>query len=301
MMQENSKISFIDKYVPDTMAPLDCMDSILELEVGFGTLEEVLIQRWAPLMRENETLKVSAKFWPSDALIEKLLTCEGPFAVTKEDGLLLANRGQETTPVLFPCDEDSLLLHYPWDLLRLNELILGSVKENKLEGTVRELAVLDGIVHLGEGSVILPGVYVEGTAIIGKNCKIGPNCYLRGMNYISSNCHIGQAVEVKNSILMKNVKAGHLSYIGDSIICPDVNIGAGTITSNLRHDGKKQRSVVNGMLVDTGRRKLGAIIGKDVHTGIHTSIYPGRKIWAGMDTRPGDIIQQDLRNAPEGD
>ena len=49
------------------------------------------------------------------------------------------------------------------------------------------------------------------------------------------------------------------------------------------------------------RRKFGAIIGKDVHTGIHTSIYPGRKIWAGMNTRPGDIIQQDLRNAPDGD
>ena len=179
--------------------------------------------------------------------------------------------------------------------------VLASVRENKLEGNVRELAVLDGIVHLGEGSELLPGVYVEGVAMIGKNCKIGPNCYLRGLNYIGSNCHIGQAVEVKNSILMSNVKAGHLSYIGDSIICSDVNIGAGTITSNLRHDGKKQRSVVNGTLVDTGRRKLGAIIGKDVHTGIHTSIYPGRKIWSGMDTRPGDIIQQDLRNAPEGD
>ena len=300
-MLENAAITFMDKYIPDTMAPLDCMDSILELEVGFGTLEETLTQCWAPLMRENEILKVSAKFWPSDALMEKLLTCDEPFAVTTEDGMLLANRGQETTPVLFTCDNDSLFLRYPWDLLRLNELVLASVRENKLEGNVRELAVLDGIVHLGEGSELLPGVYVEGVAMIGKNCKIGPNCYLRGLNYIGSNCHIGQTVEVKNSILMSNVKAGHLSYIGDSVICSDVNIGAGTITSNLRHDGKKQRSVVNGTLVDTGRRKLGAIIGKDVHTGIHTSIYPGRKIWSGMDTRPGDIIQQDLRNAPEGD
>lgn len=300
-MQDNSTISFMDKYIPDTMAPLDCMDSMLELAVGFGTLEETLRKRWAPLMRENEMMKVSAKFWPSDALIEKLLACDSPFAVTTDDGLLLANRGQETTPVIYPCDEDSLIIRYPWDLLNLNERILASVKENEINGTIRELAVLDGIVHLGEGSEILPGVYIEGVAIIGKNCKIGPNCHLRGFNYIGSDCHIGQAVEVKNSILMNKVKAGHLSYLGDSIICSDVNIGAGTITSNLRHDGKKQKSVVNGMLVDTGRRKFGAIIGRDVHTGIHTSIYPGRKIWAGMDTRPGDIIQQDLRNAPDGD
>ena len=300
-MQDNFTISFMDKYIPDTMAPLDCMDSMLELEVGFGTLEENLRKRWAPLMRENEGMKVSAKFWPSDALMEKLLACDTPFAVTTPDGLLLANRGQETTPVIFPCDEESIIIQYPWDLLNLNEQILAGVKENALHGDVRELALLDGIVHLGEGSVILPGVYIEGVAIIGKNCKIGPNCHLRGFNYIGSDCHIVQAVEVKNSILMSNVKAGHLTYLGDSIICSDVNIGAGTITSNLRHDGKKQKSVVNGMLVDTGRRKFGAIIGKDVHTGIHTSIYPGRKIWAGMNTRPGDIIQQDLRNAPDGD
>ena len=300
-MQDNATISFMDKYIPDTMAPLDCMDSMLELEVGFGTLEESLRKRWAPLMRENEAMKVSAKFWPSDALMEKLLACNTPFAVTTSDGLLLANRGQETTPEIYPCDEESIIIQYPWDLLNLNEQILAGVKENEIAGNVRELAVLNGIVHLGEGSVILPGVYIEGVAIIGKNCKIGPNCHLRGFNYIGSDCHIGQAVEVKNSILMSNVKAGHLTYLGDSIICSDVNIGAGTITSNLRHDGKKQKSVVNGMLVDTGRRKFGAIIGKDVHTGIHTSIYPGRKIWAGMNTRPGDIIQQDLRNAPDGD
>lgn len=300
-MQEKVNLSFIDKYVPDTMAPLDCVESVLELEVGFGTLEETLSRRWAPLIRQDETLKVSAKFWPSDALMEKLLACDAPFAVTTEDGFLLANRGQETAPVIFFCDENSLILRYPWDLLRLNEMILENIKENKIDGTVRELAVLDGIVQLGEGSELLPGVYVEGVAIIGKNCKIGPNCYLRGYNYIGSDCHIGQAVEVKNSILMSHVKAGHLSYLGDSVICSDVNIGAGTITSNLRHDGKKQKSVVNGVLVDTGRRKFGAVIGRDVHTGIHTSIYPGRKIWSGMDTRPGDIIQQDLRNAPEGD
>jgi len=73
------------------------------------------------------------------------------------------------------------------------------------------------------------------------------------------------------------------------------NFGAGTITANFRHDGKPHRSMVGGELVDTGRLKFGAIIGDDVHTGIHTGIYPGRKIWPHQSTRPGEIVRQDLR------
>ena len=54
------------------------------------------------------------------------------------------------------------------------------------------------------------------------------------------------------------------------------------------------RSAVDGRLIDTGRRKFGAIIGDGVHTGINTSIYPGRKLWPGTTTRPGDIVQKDI-------
>ncbi len=52
--------------------------------------------------------------------------------------------------------------------------------------------------------------------------------------------------------------------------------------------------MVHGVLIDTGRRKFGAIIGDRVHTGIHTSIYPGRKLWPGTTTRPGEIVQHDI-------
>ena len=94
---------------------------------------------------------------------------------------------------------------------------------------------------------------------------------------------------------MNNVSAGHLSYIGDSIIGDSTNLGAGTITANFRHDGKNHRSEVNGQLVDTGRRKFGCVIGNDVHTGIHTSIYPGRKIWPHKSTLPGEIVAKDIK------
>jgi bifunctional UDP-N-acetylglucosamine pyrophosphorylase/glucosamine-1-phosphate N-acetyltransferase len=86
----------------------------------------------------------------------------------------------------------------------------------------------------------------------------------------------------------------HLSYIGDSVIGENVNLGAGTVTANFRHDGQTHKSMVGGRLIDTGRRKLGAIVGDEVHTGIHTSIYPGRKIWPRRSTRPGEAVQRDL-------
>jgi bifunctional UDP-N-acetylglucosamine pyrophosphorylase/glucosamine-1-phosphate N-acetyltransferase len=52
--------------------------------------------------------------------------------------------------------------------------------------------------------------------------------------------------------------------------------------------------MVKGELIDTGRRKLGAIIGDNVHTGINTSIYPGRKIWPNKATKPGEIVEKDI-------
>ncbi|MGL4399430.1 MAG: hypothetical protein ACRCXD_06155 [Luteolibacter sp.] len=198
-----------------------------------------------------------------------------------------------------PSRRDILSLHficYPWDLLQANELHISSLTETIIQGEVHPLAVVEGIVHIGPGTRILPGVFIEGNVVIGANCKIGPNCYIRGNTSIGDHCHIGQSVEIKNCLILSHTNVGHLSYIGDSVLGERVNLGAGTTTSNLRHDGKNHRSMVNGELIDTGRRKFGAIIGDGVHTGIHTSIYPGRKLWPNTTTRPGEIVQHDIQS-----
>ena len=187
----------------------------------------------------------------------------------------------------------SFIIRHPWDLLRANEIFIASLSQSSIHGEIHPLAVIEGILHLGKGTRILPGVFIEGNVIIGENCKIGPNCYIRGNTTIGDACHIGQSVEIKNCLILSNTNVGHLSYIGDSILGEKVNLGAGTTTSNLRHDGKNHQSMVGGVLIDTGRRKFGAIIGDHVHTGINTSIYPGRKLWPHTTTRPGEIVQKD--------
>lgn len=181
---------------------------------------------------------------------------------------------------------------YPWDLIDLNTELIETITEWS-DATGIQMAEGSAVIY-GEGTKILPGVYLEGKVVIGAHCKIGPNCYLRGSTYIGDNCHVGNAVELKNSVLMPGTNVGHLSYVGDSVLASGVNFGAGTITSNLRHDGSNHRSMVAGKLRDTGRRKMGVIVGAGVHTGINTTLYPGRKIGPGLTTLPGAIISQDV-------
>jgi len=226
-------------------------------------------------------------------------------ALARETAAILVLNGEEMAwvsangerPAAAPriqAGEDTFRIRYAWDLLRVNEQLVGALTESVIEGELSDRATVEGVLVLGAGSRILPGVYVEGNVVIGRNCKVGPNCYLRGNTAIGDSCHIGQAVEIKNSILMGDVGMGHLSYCGDSIVGKGTNFGAGTITANFRHDGKTHRSMIDGALIDTGRRKFGSIIGDDVHTGIHTSIYPGRKLWPHTSTRPGDVVQYDI-------
>lgn len=190
----------------------------------------------------------------------------------------------------------SFKITYPWDLLNIAEQVIGSLNSDNVLGDIHPRAVVEGAITLGQGSRLLPGVFIEGNVVIGENCKIGPNCYIRGNTSIGNNVHIGQSVEIKNSIIGNNSAVGHLSYVGDSILGDNVNFGAGTITSNFRHDGSNHKSMVNGNLHNTGRRKFGTIIGDGVHTGIHTSIYPGRKLGKTCTTLPGTVVQEDIHN-----
>lgn len=210
------------------------------------------------------------------------------------DGTPLAWRGASPDPASTFTAARSFLIVHPWDLLRANEQHVGSLVFSDINGDVHPSAVIEGVIRLGAGSRILPGVFIEGNVIIGENCKIGPNCYLRGSTSIGDRCHIGQSVEIKNCLILSKTNVGHLSYVGDSVLGEQVNFGAGTTVSNLRHDGKTHRSMVNGTLIDTGRRKFGTIVGDHVHTGINTSIYPGRKLWPHTSTLPAEVVRHDV-------
>ena len=178
----------------------------------------------------------------------------------------------------------------PWDLLDANEYFLSGLQP-VAAGEIEPLATLKGSVSVGEGTIIRNGSYIVGPVIIGKNCDIGPNCYIRPGTSIGDNARIGNAVEIKNSIIMKGTHIGHLSYVGDSIIGERCNFGAGTKVANLRHDGRTIRVKLKGKIMDSGRRKLGTIMGDDVHTGINSMINVGAVIESKAMIAPGELIK----------
>jgi len=179
---------------------------------------------------------------------------------------------------------------FPWDLLKANQKILSSMK-GRGDGRLEKHVEIKGEVRIGKGTLIKAGTYIEGPVFIGENCVIGPGAYIRPNTTIGNNVRIRG--EVVNSIIMDNTTAKHACYIGHSVVGENVNIAAGTVTADYRHDGKNHFTVVKGRKVDTGMRKLGAFIGDGVRTGINTSIYPGRKIWPGLTTVLGEVVKED--------
>ncbi len=182
---------------------------------------------------------------------------------------------------------------FAWDLLNHQEFLMQNMQTEN-NGIVEDGVTIKGAVAIGADTLIKPGVTIEGPVAIGKNCTIGPNSYIRPYTSIGDNCHIGQSVELKGSVIMPGCHIQHLSYIGDSVVGEGCNLGAGTITANHRHDDAIIKSEIKGVLIDTKRKKLGAIFSDGVQTGIHTSVYPGRKLWPNIQTRPGTIVQRDV-------
>ncbi|MEE8401489.1 MAG: bifunctional sugar-1-phosphate nucleotidylyltransferase/acetyltransferase [Candidatus Hydrothermarchaeaceae archaeon] len=184
----------------------------------------------------------------------------------------------------------------PWNYLDANCEVLGKLNTD-IKGTLEDSVVIKGELALGEGSVIKSGSYIEGGTSIGKNTTVGPNSYLRKSVTIGDDCHIGNGVEIKNSVILSGTNIPHLSYVGDSIIGMNCNLGAGTLVGNLRLDEKTVKMRIKGTLIDSGRRKLGCVIGNNTKIGLNVMINSGRKIGNDCKIGPGVVVNTDI---PDG-
>ncbi|WP_276301457.1 bifunctional sugar-1-phosphate nucleotidylyltransferase/acetyltransferase [Halorussus lipolyticus] len=180
----------------------------------------------------------------------------------------------------------------PWELLEANEWKLGEL-ERDVRGSVHETADLRGRVVVEEGAAVDAGVVIEGPALIRSGASVGPNAYVRGATLVDEDAKIGHAVEVKNSVLMPGATAGHLSYVGDSLLGRNVNLGAGTTVANLRHDDEPVTLDVKGERVSTGRRKFGVVVGDEAKTGINVALNVGTKLSPGAGVPPGETVTRD--------
>lgn len=190
--------------------------------------------------------------------------------------------------------DDWLDLTYPWDVLLVTRNLMRSM-DTSVEGTVESGVHVSGPLHLGKGSVVKSGSYIEGPVWVGDNVTLGPNCYIRPYTSIDDGCHVGNGCELKGSVLFREVHVAHLSYVGDSVLCDRVNLGAGSVTANLRLDENNVKMSVNGKRVNTGLKKLGSVIGSDSKIGVNVSMNPGVKIGPRAMIFPGRVVDRDVQ------
>jgi NDP-sugar pyrophosphorylase family protein len=131
------------------------------------------------------------------------------------------------------------------------------------------------LITIGSGCKIYPGAYIEGPCIIKENVEIGPGAYIRPNTLIEKGCKIGHCSEVKESILLSEVKIPHFNYVGNSILGNRVNLGAGACCANYKINKKEVFIKVDGQIINTELKKFGAIIGDDSFLGCNSVTNPG--------------------------
>ncbi len=133
-----------------------------------------------------------------------------------------------------------------------------------------------GDVYIGR-NVSLPSFgTIEGPAYIDDDCILRPSVYIRGNVIVGRNCVLGNSCEFKNSLLLEHVQVPHFNYVGDSILGNGAHLGAGCILSNLRLDQKPVcMQTPTGELIQTGLRKLGAVLGDGAQAGCNSVLQPG--------------------------
>ncbi|MEA3144370.1 MAG: UDP-N-acetylglucosamine diphosphorylase / glucose-phosphate thymidylyltransferase [Thermoplasmata archaeon] len=185
----------------------------------------------------------------------------------------------------------------PWDLLAAQEAALPHDIAFRLDGatvggpgTIEEGVQVRGRLYVETGATVKSGTYVEGDVWVGPGARVGPNAYLRGPLHVGARCHVGAAVEVKASILMEGANAPHLNYVGDSILGPGCNLGAGTKVANLKVTPGTVKAAGPGGKLDTGRTKFGVCLGPNVKTGINASLNPGTLVGAGALIGAGQVV-----------
>ncbi len=161
---------------------------------------------------------------------------------------------------------------YPWEALSgIHDLILEIGKN--LPEELYEKRGED--VWIARSAKVFDTAYIGGACIIGENTQVRQSAFIRGDALVGNNCVVGNSAELKNVIIFNNCEVPHYNYVGDSILGFHAHMGAGSITSNIKAD--RTNIVIKGKegVYETGRRKIGAILGDWVEVGCNAVLNPG--------------------------
>lgn len=177
---------------------------------------------------------------------------------------------------------------YPWEALEgIKELILEIGKTLSDD----EYDKIKDDVWIAKDAVIYPNNYIAGPCIIGHKTEVRPGAFVRGNALVGDNCVVGNSTELKNVILFDNVQVPHYNYVGDSILGYKSHMGAGSITSNVKSDKKLVVIKNEGEMLETGRKKVGAMLGDNVEVGCNSVLNPGTVIGRNSNVYPVSCVR----------
>lgn len=183
-------------------------------------------------------------------------------------------------------EEGWIDVEYPWDILAANRMVMDTWEDAQISrhAVIEGNVTINGPVRIEPGSVIKAGVVLAGPCYIGRDCYVGHNVLVRSYSSLGAGSMIGYGVELKNCVLFGNSKVGRLSFVGDSVIGENVDIGSGIMTINNNLDRSPVWVDVRGESIDSGLTKLGAFMGDDVKVGA------GNTLAAGAVLAPGTAV-----------
>ena len=172
---------------------------------------------------------------------------------------------------------------YPWEvlpkikdyILKLGESLDPAIYEQRGEQ-----------IWIAKSAKIYDNSNIYGPVIIGEETEVRPGAFIRGNAIVGNHCVVGNSTELKNVILFDNVQVPHYNYVGDSILGYKAHMGAGSITSNVKSD--KTLVVIKGKeeKMETGLKKVGAMLGDGVEIGCNSVLNPGTVIGRGTSVYP---------------
>lgn len=177
---------------------------------------------------------------------------------------------------------------YPWEALKgIGEMIISL--GNTLNSDEYDSPSENVWIH--KTAKVFPSAYIGSPCIIGANTEVRHCAFIRGSALIGDNCVIGNSVELKNVIIFDNVQTPHYNYVGDSILGYKSHMGAGSITSNVKSD--KTNVVIksaNGV-IETGIKKIGAMLGDFVEVGCNSVLNPGTIVGRNSNIYPTSCVR----------
>ncbi|MBO4901584.1 MAG: UDP-N-acetylglucosamine pyrophosphorylase [Lachnospiraceae bacterium] len=177
---------------------------------------------------------------------------------------------------------------YPWEALEgIKELIL------KIGATLPadEFDHPEEDVWIAKDAKRYPNNYIGGPCIIGHETEVRPGAFIRGSALVGDHCVVGNSTELKNVILFDNVQVPHYNYVGDSILGYKAHMGAGSITSNVKADKKHVVIKNEGELLETHRKKVGAMLGDGTDIGCNTVLNPGTVVGRNSNVYPVSCVR----------